>query len=103
MSMEQDAVVVYVDPDLEDLIPGFFQNRQKDIQRLSEALEQGDYETISGIGHSMKGAGGGYGFDRVTDLGAVIEEAAKAQDKERIREAVGELAEYMSRVEVVYE
>ena len=101
--MAQDPIVVYVDPDLEDLIPGFFQNRQKDIQRLSEALEKGDFETIRIIGHSMKGAGGGYGFDRVTDLGAIIEQAAPAQDRERISEAVAELADYMSRIEVVYE
>ena len=101
--MSEEAILVYVDPDLEDLIPGFFQNRQKDVQRLSEALEQGDFEAIRIIGHSMKGAGGGYGFDRVTDLGAIIEEGAKAQDRERIREAVAELADYMSRVEVVYE
>lgn len=101
--MAQDAIIVYVDPDLEDLIPGFFQNRQKDVQRLSEALETGDFETIRIIGHSMKGAGGGYGFDRVTELGAIIEEAAKVRDRQRIGEAVAELADYMSRVEVVYE
>lgn len=101
--MSEEAILVYVDPDLEDLIPGFFQNRQNDVQRLSEALEQGDFETIRIIGHSMKGAGGGYGFDRVTELGAIIEEAAKAQDRTRIRDAVAELADYMSRVEIVYE
>ena len=58
----QQEIVITVDPDLEDLIPGFLDNRYEDIDALMGALDRKDYETIRRLGHIMKGAGGGYGF-----------------------------------------
>jgi HPt (histidine-containing phosphotransfer) domain-containing protein len=51
----------------------------------------------------MKGAGGSYGFDAVTDIGKSLEEAAKNNNTEGIQRSVGELAAYLERVEVIYE
>jgi hypothetical protein len=42
----KEKTVVRIDPDLADLIPGFLENRRKDIASIMSALEQGDYETI---------------------------------------------------------
>lgn len=92
-----------VDPDLEDLIPGFLQNKEKDVRSIRDLLTQGDYDAIRVLGHSMKGAGGGYGFDPITAYGARIEEAAAAEDNATISEAVEQLADYLSRVAVVIE
>ena len=96
-------VLVRVDPDLADLIPSFLENRRKDIAALLAALDQSDYETVRILGHSMKGAGGGYGFDGITEIGAVLEQAAKEHNSEAIRKWVGELSAYLDRVEVVYD
>ena len=52
---------MFADNDLADLIPGFLENRHKDVA-IQEAIEQGNYETIRVLGHTMKGAGGGYGL-----------------------------------------
>lgn len=95
-------VVVYVDEDLEELVPGFLENRQEDIKAIRGSLEEGDLEKIRIIGHSMKGSGGGYGFDRVSQLGMALEEAAKEGEKEEISRLVEELAGYLDKVEVVY-
>jgi hypothetical protein len=51
----------------------------------------------------MKGAGGGYGFDTITDIGKSLEDAAKEKNTKEIRKRVGELLDYLERVEVVYE
>jgi Hpt domain len=66
-------------------------------------LEKNDFEAIRMLGHSMKGAGGGYGFDGVTEIGRNLEEAAKEADSNKIRNGVHELAEYLRRVEVIYD
>jgi hypothetical protein len=50
----------------------------------------------------MKGAGGGYGFDRVTELGREIEKAAKEKDADRCRALNEELAELMANTEIVF-
>lgn len=100
---ESGKILVRVDPDLADLIPGFLGNRRKDITTMQEALERGDFETVRLLGHSMKGAGGGYGFDAITDIGAVLEEAAKDRNPEAVRRGVSDLAAYLERIEVVHD
>jgi HPt (histidine-containing phosphotransfer) domain-containing protein len=96
------SITVEVDTDLEDLIPGFLQNRRDDVQSIQESLAADDLERIRVIGHSMKGAGGGYGFDGLTDIGADIESAALAGDVEQIRSSVQELTDYLDRVNIVF-
>lgn len=100
---QEEKITVHVDPEIVDLIPGFLENRRKDIKAMDEALRQGDFETIRMLGHSMKGAGGSYGFDAVTDIGKALEEAANKNNAEVIQRSVGELAAYLDRVEVIYE
>lgn len=101
-SGNKEQIVVQIDEDLEDLIPGFLANRREDVQSITESLEKGDMENIRIIGHSMKGSGGGYGFDRITEIGKTIEDAVNDKDVERIRQSNMELADYLERVEVVY-
>ena len=96
-------VVVRVDEDLEDLIPDFLQNRHEDVQAIQQLLSANDYETISRLGHSMKGCGGGYGFDMITDIGASIEVAAKGQDADEVQKWLAELENLLGNIEVVYE
>ncbi|MBI3329545.1 MAG: Hpt domain-containing protein [Nitrospinae bacterium] len=100
---QADKIVVHIDAELQELIPGYLDNRQADIQALREALEQGDYETIRILGHSMKGSGGGYGFDAITEIGSALEQAAKDREPDAIRRWVGELVTYLERVQVVYD
>jgi len=98
-----DKIVVAVDIDLEDIVPGYLENRQKDIVDITRAVDGGDFETIRVLGHRMKGSGGGYGFDRITDIGFALENASKEGDGEEIRARVEELRDYLARVEVTYE
>ena len=97
-----EKIVVNVDSDIEDLIPGFLENRQEDVKSIYDALEKEDYETIRILGHSMKGAGGGYGFDEITDIGRLIEESAEGKNQEEIKKWVINLTNYLDRVEIVY-
>ncbi len=101
--MSGEKIVVHVDIDLEDLIPGFLDNRQKDIQKLESALQENDFETLRSIGHNLKGVGGGYGFSDITEMGAEIEVGARANDLESISENIKKLSHYLSKVEIIYE
>ena len=104
MTEEQEKrIVVRIDPDLADLIPGFLENRRKDITNILAALEKKDHETIRVLGHSMKGCGSGYGFDEITELGRALEQAAKNQDEEDIKGKTAELSAYLDSLEIVYE
>ncbi|MGR3174672.1 MAG: Hpt domain-containing protein [Candidatus Scalindua sp.] len=99
----QEKIKVSVDPEIMDIVPGFLDNRKKDVMSMLEALENGDYETIRMLGHSMKGSGGGYGFDTISEIGNSIEQEAKNRNVEEIRRNIEELATYLERIEIVYE
>ena len=96
-----EKTIIRVDPDIAELIPGFLENRRKDIAAMLDAVQRGDFETVRILGHSMKGAGGGYGFDAITELGAALEQAAKQRNAVEIRNRVHELSCYLDRVEVI--
>ncbi len=100
--MNDTTIPVAIDPDLKDLIPGFLANRRRDVESLRSLLLQRDYVAIRLIGHSMKGAGGGYGFDPITDYGDRIEKAALEGTDEVILAATAELADYLERVRPVF-
>ena len=95
-------VVVEVDEDLEDLIPDFMNNRLSDIERMIYALEAGDFSTVQAGGHVMKGSGGGFGFDFVSEVGAELEALAKAEDTTGVRERLEALRDYLGQVDVVF-
>ncbi|MBM4132194.1 MAG: Hpt domain-containing protein [Nitrospira sp.] len=96
-------IIIHGDPDLQELIPGFLENRRKDVATLIAAVEQGDFKTIQTLGHRMKGDGGGYGFDGLSAIGLALEQAAHERNHAAVRIRIDELSSYLSRVEVVYE
>jgi CheY-like chemotaxis protein len=95
-------VLVRVDSSLAELIPRFLVNRRSDVETIGTALDQGDYERIRVLGHDMKGSGGGYGFDEITDIGASLERAAEGREHAEIRAKAAELAWYLDSVDVDY-
>lgn len=98
-----EKITVRIDRDLEEIVPGYLDNRRRDLLLLPEALTQENFDDVRVMGHRMKGSGAGYGFDGITEIGRAIEEAAKVRDAGAVRSAVVELASYLDRVEVTYE
>ena len=98
-----EPIVVTVAKDLEDLIPTFMKNRGKELETLRAALAGGDFEQLRQIGHRMKGVGNSYGFEQVSQIGKTIEEHAKASDRTALETCIGEYADYLGSVKIVYE
>jgi len=94
---------VYIDQDLEFLIPQFLENREEDIKKLEKLLQESEYDQIRIIGHSMKGSGGGYGFDYLTEIGSKIEKKAELENKDEIKKLIEELKNYLNNIEIIYE
>ncbi len=93
---------VEISRDLEDIVPIFLGNRENDLRTLRDALTRQDFGTIQNLGHRLKGDGGGYGFNRITDIGALLEQAAKQQDGSMIEKQIVQLEDFLRRVSVVY-
>jgi len=74
--MNEQTITVTVAKDLEDLIPTFMTNRQKELEALRSALGAGDMGQLGQLGHRMKGVGNSYGFELISVLGKQLERTA---------------------------
>ena len=101
--MNDDLLDVTVAKDLEDLIPTFMRNRQKEHDALKAALAAADFEQLRQLGHRMKGVGNSYGFAHVSTLGKHIEDGARSGEHAALEATIAEYGEYLSKVRVKYE
>lgn len=103
MSESSDKITVYINPELEEIVPRFIELRHEDISAIRAALEKKDFGIIARIGHSMKGSGAGYGFNPISDIGRKLEEAAKVHDDSKVKQLTLELSAYIENIHIVYE
>ena len=62
-----------------------------------------DLDTIRVFGHRMKGTGGAYGLDAITEIGRTLEQAAIHQSIHEIEDLLDGFLNYLDRLEVIYE
>lgn len=93
---------VEISRDLEDIAPIFLENKRKDLPTLRIAVGAQDFTTLQTLGHRMKGDGGGYGFDHISEIGARLEYTAKQHDLPTIELCIVELEDFLNRVTVLY-
>ena len=98
----EDSLTVEIDSEVQSIVPEFLENRKKDCLLISSLLEINSFSEIRILAHRMKGSGGSYGFDDISEIGEVMEEAALNEDNEAIRNQVLQLSRYLERVTVVY-
>jgi CheY-like chemotaxis protein/anti-sigma regulatory factor (Ser/Thr protein kinase) len=83
--------------DVADLAEEYLTNRRADAAALRAAARSGDLAGARRRGHNMKGSGAGYGFPRVSELGARIERAAESGDIAALERWADVLSDYAER------
>jgi CheY-like chemotaxis protein/HPt (histidine-containing phosphotransfer) domain-containing protein len=83
---------------LEELAATFLDSRRRELDVLRQLLSRSEYDEIRKRGHQLKGAGGGYGFPELTQIGATIEQAARQAQPAVILEQLGLIEDYLERV-----
>jgi HPt (histidine-containing phosphotransfer) domain-containing protein len=101
--MTEGVYKVKVAKDLEDLIPTFLSNRNKELDALRAALAAADFEQLRQLGHRMRGVGNSYGFERVSDIGKHIEDGARSGDKAMLERHIAHYGDYLARIQIAYE
>jgi hypothetical protein len=89
-----------VEPALLELVPDFLENRRRDLERMRQALHAGDLAAIRDVGQNIRCFSRVYGFDQLTALGEEIRCAADECSTLRIVHLQGQLADYLSRIEI---
>lgn len=70
--------------EIEHLIPFFIGSVKQEVEKAFQALKERDFKTLGYIGHGLKGSCGAYGFHELSELGAAVEKAAKAEDEKAL-------------------
>jgi len=97
------AYRVCIDPDFRDFVPGYLEKRREELPSLRAFLAARDLAALGAAGHKLVGAGGGYGFDRLTEIGRKLEDLSRAGDAQGLSACLAELEDYLQNLEVVYE
>ena len=100
-SRPERTILVRTKPKLADLIPAYLQNCRQNVIAMADALDRVDFETVTFLGHQMKGSGGAFGFQAITDIGAALQEAGESADTAASRKSMGDLSSYLDRVATI--
>jgi PAS domain S-box-containing protein len=83
---------------LAERTPAFLENCRGNVVEIGKALGRRDFDAIALMGHNMRGAGGAFGFQSITDIGAIIELAAGRSDVDEIMRGSEDLSDYLLSV-----
>ncbi|MFC1508885.1 ATP-binding protein [Candidatus Omnitrophota bacterium] len=94
---------IIIPADMQFLIPDFLHEMEVFYHTMRKAVYKNDFGTIREISHKMKGAGGSYGFDDISNFGDSLEKAAMKNERIHIIKQLDHLSLYLENVEVRYE
>ena len=73
----------------------YINHTSKELYKINNQLDLDSLEAIRIFGHNIKGSGGMYGFNEITNIGLQIEIAAKASDLDSIKSSLSELETFL--------
>ncbi len=89
------------DPDMMEIVQEFADELPGRAESAETLLRDGDLSELQRLAHQLKGAGGGYGFDAITEVAAALEQALKdGADAGVLEERASSLCETLRAVEV---
>ena len=97
-----EPFIVEIDNDLEDIVPGFLENRKNDVVDLQAFYEKREFKEIERIGHKVSGSSGGYGFHLLGKIAKEIELNAAEENEEKVSNLITDFIEYVEKVEVKF-
>ncbi|MDB5492707.1 MAG: multi-sensor hybrid histidine kinase, partial [Phenylobacterium sp.] len=83
---------------LAERTPAYLENCRLNVIAMLAALDCDDFQAVIILGHNLRGSGGGFGFQMITDIGAGLEQAADDSDAAASRRWVGELSTYLDHI-----
>jgi signal transduction histidine kinase/CheY-like chemotaxis protein/HPt (histidine-containing phosphotransfer) domain-containing protein len=87
------------DPDMAEVLPEFIANLPAEVESIQSLLDQQNLAQLRVAIHQLKGAGGSYGFQCLTDAAAIAEHSLKSDASvETIRQQVESLVDMIRRV-----
>jgi HPt (histidine-containing phosphotransfer) domain-containing protein len=100
--MNDDPIVVKVDPLLAEIVPRFLQRCVQTVAEFRGAVRSGDLSAARRIGHALHGSAGSFGFEEMAEIGRDIERAAREGNTGSLEKLADALDDHVSRVRPVF-
>ena len=96
---DHDQSPVPVNPVKADMVSRFLFRSRANVATMRTGLDQDNFELITSLGHQLRGAGGMFGFDRLTEIGARLESAGINADGPGARTWLSAMAACLTEIE----
>jgi len=87
------------DDKLKSLTLKFLKNTKEHLKEIHRFAKINDYISIFEIAHRIKGKGGLFGFNEITDIGRQMEKAAAGKDSLLLKNSCFRLEKFLDRAE----
>ena len=90
---------------MEDFEPEEFREMQQmyvnhTLSELSDIMQVENVESLRTFGHNIKGSGGMYGYDSISQIGSTIEQAALSNNYSLIKSNLTELDTLLRKIKL---
>jgi histidine phosphotransfer protein HptB len=89
--------------DFNELIEIFTATSFSDVEKINSGLEENNTANVSQAAHSIKGAAGNLGFQKIASLSKDIEMTAKAGNIQGVKEKVSTIVQELKKIESAME
>lgn len=87
-------------PSLQPIVRKFVGRLRERLHDVARAEANGDFVELAGFAHWLKGLAGSMGYDYFTEPAVELEKAAKAGDRARTEQLIGEMRLAAERIVV---
>jgi HPt (histidine-containing phosphotransfer) domain-containing protein len=81
----------------EELLNRYLERRKKDLENCSFWVKEGSFQNVERTGHQLKGNGETFGFGELSELGAILEEAAKKKDISKLHSILHDFDDWLKK------
>lgn len=81
-------------------VPTYLENCRQNVLVMQAALDRNDFAAVTILGHNLRGSGGGFGFNQITDFGAGLEQTAENSDRAGAQKLLVALTHYLDRADL---
>jgi len=100
--MSETKYEVIIPRHLADFIPGFMENRRKELDAFEASFTSGDLDELGKLALKVKGYGTTYGLARITELGMELQEAAERGDYDAAAAYILLYRQYLDEVRITF-
>lgn len=93
---------IFIDKDLEDVFPGYLDNRHKELVELKTLIDNQDLGKLKVLAHRLAGNAGSYGLAFLSEVGSKMEADCLKSDLSRMSDYYSQIKVYLEELSYEY-